>query len=93
MTLRIKLIVLFAFAVFSYSLNAQETLKPAANDPAELAKKLANPVASLISVPLQNNTDVGIGVYHGYKRGILFQLLRSVTLPEQTLNNQVLVMQ
>ena len=27
----------------------------------ELAKKLANPVSSLISVPFQNNTDYGIG--------------------------------
>src|SRR5262245_14580271 len=28
---------------------------------AELAKKLQNPVASLISVPIQNNWDFGIG--------------------------------
>src|SRR5664279_5940688 len=28
---------------------------------AELAKKLSNPVASLISVPIQNNWDFGIG--------------------------------
>jgi hypothetical protein len=32
-----------------------------AQDEAELAKKLQNPVASLISVPLQNNWDFGIG--------------------------------
>ncbi len=34
----------------------------AADDDAELAKKLSNPVASLISVPLQANWDFGIGV-------------------------------
>jgi hypothetical protein len=33
----------------------------AKNQEAELAKKLQNPVASLISVPIQNNWDFGIG--------------------------------
>jgi len=33
----------------------------------ELANKLSNPVASLISVPFQNNIDYGIGTYHGSK--------------------------
>jgi hypothetical protein len=75
-----RLIVLFLIVIFSYSLNAQETQKPAANDPAELAKKLANPVASLISVPLQNNTDVGIGVYHGYKNTMNFQPVVPISL-------------
>ncbi len=38
-----------------------------ANDEAELAKKLQNPVASLISVPIQNNWDFGIGPAHAMK--------------------------
>jgi hypothetical protein len=33
----------------------------------ELAKKLANPVASLISVPFQNNFDFGIGTNDGWR--------------------------
>jgi hypothetical protein len=32
----------------------------------ELTKKLNNPVASLISIPFQNNTKVGIGANNGY---------------------------
>ena len=41
-------------------IRAQESEKPktasAAEEAAELAKKLANPIASLISVPFQNHT-------------------------------------
>lgn len=38
-----------------------------ADDTAELAKKLANPVASLISVPLQSNFDVRMGTGSGWR--------------------------
>jgi hypothetical protein len=41
----------------------------AQDDAAELAKKLSNPIASLISVPLQNNTDYGIGDLNGAEAG------------------------
>src|SRR5262245_12458069 len=41
---------------------AQTNAPAAASDEqAELAKKLQNPVANLISVPIQNNWDFGIG--------------------------------
>jgi hypothetical protein len=39
----------------------------------ELAVKLSNPVANLISVPLQSNVDYGIGTYHGSKYTLNFQ--------------------
>jgi len=52
-------------------------------DPAELAKKLANPVASLISVPFQNNTDVGIGEDNGYKNTTNFQPVIPITLSKK----------
>jgi hypothetical protein len=44
-------------------LFAAEPAEPVAvaDDAAELAKKLSNPVAALISVPLQNNFDFGAG--------------------------------
>ena len=39
----------------------------AVDDEAELAKKLSNPIASLISVPIQNNWDFGIGAAHAMR--------------------------
>lgn len=39
----------------------------------QLAKELSNPVASLISVPFQNNTDYGIGPDRGSKNTLNFQ--------------------
>ena len=61
-------------------LFAQEAEKPkapspsvAANEAAELAKKLANPIASLISVPFQNNTFYGMGAYKGTQNVLYVQ--------------------
>jgi hypothetical protein len=57
-----RLAATFAFTLaFTTSLFAQDTGTDAKAAAAELAKKLANPVASLISVPIQNNWDFGIG--------------------------------
>jgi hypothetical protein len=49
-----------AFATAT-ALFAQEAATDEKAQEAELAKKLQNPVASLISVPIQNNWDFGIG--------------------------------
>ena len=68
---------LFLF-LFSGLVNAQEA-KPAASAE-ELAKKLSNPVASLISVPFQNNLDVGIGTYNGSRYTLNFQPVIPVKL-------------
>jgi hypothetical protein len=43
------------------ALFAQEAARDEQTQAAELAKKLSNPVANLISVPVQNNWDFGIG--------------------------------
>lgn len=46
----------------------------------ELADKLANPVASMISFPLQNNADWGIGPYNGSKYTLNIQPVIPVKL-------------
>jgi hypothetical protein len=54
-------------AIVSFALEeSQAAAAPAAtaNDTAALAKATQNPVASLISVPLQNNSNFGVGPYN-----------------------------
>ena len=50
------------------------------NDSAALAKKLSNPVASLISVPSQFNYDTGYGPADGYKAYINVQPVIPISL-------------
>jgi hypothetical protein len=67
------------------SLNVQAQEKPAAapaaaDEAAAMAKKLANPISSLISVPFQNNTDIGIGAYNGSKNTLNIQPVIPITI-------------
>jgi hypothetical protein len=57
--LRLAVCALLAIGVCAATVGAQE--KSAGGDAAELAKKLSNPVAAMISVPLQSNFDFNIG--------------------------------
>jgi hypothetical protein len=78
---------LIAGCIAISSLNVQAQEKPAtappaaaADEAAELAKKLANPIASLISVPFQNNTDIGIGPNNGSKNTLNIQPVIPITI-------------
>ena len=61
---------------------APEAPRPAADDTAELAKTLANPIGALISVPFQNNMDVGIGEDNGSRNTMNFQPIVPFRLTE-----------
>ena len=52
------------------------------NEQAELAKKLQNPVANLISVPIQNNWDFGIGSANAMKYTANIQPVIPVSISE-----------
>jgi hypothetical protein len=59
---KLKLLALVsALAFTTTTLSAQDAATDDKAAAAELAKKLSNPVAALISVPLQNNFDFGAG--------------------------------
>src|SRR5215217_2246264 len=81
---RFLVLLVAAMGWQTFDAFAQDTTAPTnAADPAELAKKLANPVASLISVPFQNNTDVGIGSYNGSKNILNVQPVIPVKLTQK----------
>jgi hypothetical protein len=70
--IKVKYALLLFFILLNINVFAQE--EPTSGSSAqELADKLANPVASLISIPLQNNLTYGIGPYNGSKYQINIQ--------------------
>jgi hypothetical protein len=69
----VKFLFGLVYFLIAFSVYAQEEPAKAGASAQELADKLANPVASLISVPLQNNLNYGIGAFNGSKYTINIQ--------------------
>jgi hypothetical protein len=86
----ITILIILSGSYLTGILKAQEA-KPEISAE-ELAKKLSNPVASLISVPFQNNMDVGIGQYNGSKNTLNFQPVIPISLsPKLNLISRVII--
>jgi hypothetical protein len=69
----IKVVFSAVCFLMGFTVFAQDEPAKAGASAQELADKLANPVASLISVPLQNNLSYGIGPYNGSKYTVNIQ--------------------
>jgi hypothetical protein len=69
----VKFLFGLVYFLIAFSVYAQEEPAKSGASAQELADKLANPVASLISVPLQNNLNYGIGAFNGSKYTINIQ--------------------
>ncbi|WP_319500385.1 hypothetical protein [uncultured Draconibacterium sp.] len=74
-------LVLF-FALIVACPNFVSGQEQAESNAAELAKKLSNPIASLISLPFQNNLDVGIGEFNGSRNTLNIQPVIPLSLSE-----------
>ena len=62
--------------------NSDVATNDAADEEADLAKKLNNPVAALISVPIQNNWDFGIGPANAMKYTANIQPVVPISISE-----------
>lgn len=72
-TLFLILITLFSIRIYGQEEKPQVSAE-------EMAKKLSNPVASLISAPFQNNTDIGIGEFNGSRNTLNIQPVIPIAL-------------
>ncbi|WP_206420440.1 hypothetical protein [Lacinutrix jangbogonensis] len=75
------LLLLFLFSIGVIFAQTEETQEPTSSAE-DLAKKLANPVSSLISLPFQTNFDFGVGPFDGFRYNLNLQPVIPVSLNE-----------
>ena len=93
MKITIHFLIIFLLMVgIKQNLYAQEDNDAAQElSAAELAKKAQNPIANMISVPFQNNTNFGIGEYNRSQNILNIQPVVPTTLGEWNLINRFIV--
>ena len=65
--------LIVVFAIMGSAAGQSQSAPQAGSDAHELAKKLSNPVSSLISAPFQSNFDFGMGAGSGWRYQLNFQ--------------------
>lgn len=86
-----KLILVGLLAMYANLAVSQEKEQPKSAAAQDLALKLANPVANLISVPFQFNTMLGVGPYNGSQLVTNFQPVIPFNLGKITMVTRTIV--
>ena len=80
---QLLLVLLFCFVIGSNSFSQDASKTPTGQEHEDLAKQSQNPIASLITVPFQNNINFGIGPHDRTQNLLLIQPVIPISLGDK----------